>query len=58
MQGSVVVVFNVWDILIPCAGVLGILHPQDMHDHPIDDLVLAIYLGMEGRGFGELGVQQ
>jgi hypothetical protein len=44
--------------LIPCAGVLGIVHAQDMYDHPIDDLSLAIYLGVEGSGFGELGIQQ
>jgi hypothetical protein len=29
-----------------------------MHNHSIYDLGLAIYLGVEGRGFGELGVQQ
>jgi hypothetical protein len=43
---------------IPCERVLGILHVHDMHDHPIDDLSLAISLGVEGSGFGELGVQQ
>jgi hypothetical protein len=36
---------------------LGIVHVQDMHDHPVDDLSLAIRLGVEGHGFGELGVQ-
>jgi hypothetical protein len=49
---------NIGKTLIPCAGVLGIVHAQDMHDHPIDDLSLAICLGVEGSGFGELGVQQ
>jgi hypothetical protein len=29
-----------------------------MHDHSIYGLGLAIYLGVEGHGFGELGVQQ
>ena len=43
---------------IPCAGVLGIVYAQDMYDHPIDDLSLAICLGVEGSGFGELGIQQ
>jgi hypothetical protein len=42
--------------LIPCAGVLGILHVQDMYDHPIYELNLAICLGVEGSGFGELGI--
>jgi hypothetical protein len=44
--------------LIPCARVIGIIHAQDMHDHSIYDLGLAICLGVEGCGFGELGVQQ
>jgi hypothetical protein len=29
-----------------------------MYNHLIDDLSLAICLGMEGSGFGELGIQQ
>jgi hypothetical protein len=29
-----------------------------MHNHPVDDLGLAIRLGEEGSGFGEIGVQQ
>ena len=40
------------------AGVLGIVHAQDMYDHSIDDLSLVICLGVEGNGFGELGIQQ
>jgi hypothetical protein len=35
-----------------------ILHVQDIHDHLVDDLDLAICLGVEGSGFGELSVQQ
>jgi hypothetical protein len=30
---------------------------QNVYDHPIDDLCLAISLGMESCGLGELGVQ-
>jgi hypothetical protein len=41
----------------PMCRVFGIVHAQDMHDHPIDDLGLAVRLGVEGSGFGELGVQ-
>ena len=48
---------NIGETLIPCAMVLGIIHEHDMHDHSIYDLSLAICLGVEGRGFGELGVQ-
>jgi hypothetical protein len=48
---------NIGKNLIPCAGVLGFVHALDMNDHSIDDLALAICLGLEGNGFGELGVQ-
>jgi hypothetical protein len=58
MYGSVVVVLNIGKTLIPGVGVLGIVHAQDVHDHPVDDLGLAIHLGVEGSGLGELGVQQ
>jgi hypothetical protein len=44
--------------LIPCVRVLGIIHVKDMHNHSIYNLGLAICLGVEGHGFGELGVQQ
>jgi hypothetical protein len=58
MYGSILVVLNIGKTLIPCVGVLGIVHARDMHDHPVDDLGLAIHIGVEGSGFGELGVQQ
>ena len=58
MYGSVVAMMNIGKNLIPCVGVLAIVHAQDMHDHPIDDLSLAIHLGVEGSEFGDLGVQQ
>jgi hypothetical protein len=58
MQGSVVAMLDIGKTLIPCVRVFGIIHAQDMHDHSIYDLGLAIYLGVEGRGFGELGVQE
>jgi hypothetical protein len=35
---------------------LGIVHAQDMHNHPDDEISLAFPLGVEGHGFGELGV--
>ena len=42
--------------LIPFSRVLGIIHVKDMHNHSIYELNLAIFLGVEGHGFGELGV--
>jgi hypothetical protein len=49
---------DIGNILIPCVRVLGIIHAWNMHDHSIYNLGLAICLGVEGHGFGELGVQQ
>jgi hypothetical protein len=56
MYGVVVTVLNIGKTLIPCAWMLGIVHAQNMHDHHVDDLGLAICLGVEGHGFGDLGV--
>jgi hypothetical protein len=39
-----------------CRGCLEFIHAQDMQNHLIYDLGLAICLGVEGCGFGELGV--
>jgi hypothetical protein len=36
---------------------LRIVHALDVHNHSIDDLNLAISLGVERSGFCELGVQ-
>jgi hypothetical protein len=58
MYGSVVDVLNIRKTLIPCVGMLGFVNSQDMHDPPVDGISLAIRLGVEGNGFGELGVQQ
>jgi hypothetical protein len=58
MQGLVVAIMDIGKTLIPCVRVLGIIHAQDMHDYSIYDLGLAICLGVECHGFGELGVQQ
>ena len=57
MYGSVVVLLNIGKTLIPGVGVLGIIHTQDVHDNLVDDLGLAIRLGVEGSGLDELGVQ-
>jgi hypothetical protein len=56
MQGSVVAMMDIGKDLIPCARVLLIIHEKDMHNHSIYNLGLSICLGVEGHGFGELGV--
>ena len=57
MESSVVTVLDIWECLFPCMWMLRILHAQDVHNHLIDDLCLAIDLRVEGGGFSELGVQ-
>jgi len=54
----VVVVLNIWETLIPGAGMFRIVHPQDMHDHSIDHLHLSMSLGVEGGGLAEFGVHK
>jgi hypothetical protein len=58
MESPVVTVLDIWEILVPCEGILRIVHAKDVHNHLIDDLGLAISLGVERSGFCELGVQQ
>jgi hypothetical protein len=58
MYGSIVDVLTICKNHIPSAGLFRIVHARDMHDHLVDDLGLAIHLGVEENGFGELGVQQ
>jgi hypothetical protein len=58
MESLVVIVLDIWEILVPCTCMLRVVHAQDVHNHPIDDLCLAIGLGVESSGFCKLGVQQ
>jgi hypothetical protein len=58
IESIVVVVLNIWNTLIPCTQMLRFIHVQDVHNHLINDLYLAIGVRVEGSGFSELGVQQ
>jgi hypothetical protein len=58
MDSPVVTMLDIWETLVPCTWMLRIVCAQDVHNHPIDDLCLAIGLGVESSGFCELGVQQ
>ena len=50
----VVAMLHIRKVVIPCAWMFGVVHPQDVHDHHIDHLCLPIRLGMEGSGFSRL----
>jgi hypothetical protein len=56
MESHVVTVLDIWETLVPCTWMIRIVHAKDVHNHPIDDLCLAIGLGVEISGFCELGV--
>jgi hypothetical protein len=58
MEIPFVTVLDIGETLVPCMWMLRIVHAQDVHNHPIDDLCFAIGLGVESSGFCELGVQQ
>jgi hypothetical protein len=58
MESIVVTMLYTWETLVPCMWMLRIVHAHDLHNHLIKDLSLAIGLGVERRGFCELGVQQ
>jgi hypothetical protein len=58
MERPIVIMLNIGETLIPCTRILRVLHARDVHNHFIDDLCLAVYLGLERSGFKELGVQQ
>jgi hypothetical protein len=57
MKAFVVVMLNIGETLILCAWMFGVVHAQNIHDHSINNLCLAISFWVEGNGFGELGVQ-
>jgi hypothetical protein len=56
MEGFFIAMLNVWKVLIPCTWILGFLHAQDMHSHPIDQFHLSIFVGVKGSQFGQLCV--
>jgi hypothetical protein len=58
MESLVVTMLNIGETLISCTWMLRVVHPQDVHNHLIDDLCLVVCLGVESSVFSELGVQQ
>jgi hypothetical protein len=58
MESPVVTMLDIWETLVPCMGMLRIVHVQDVNNHLIDNLSLATGFVVERSGFCELGVQQ
>jgi hypothetical protein len=57
MERPIVTFLNIGKTLVSCMWILRIVHAQDVHNHLIDNLCLAISLGVESSGFCDLGVQ-
>ena len=57
MERSIIIVSYIGKNLILGSWMLGVLHVEYVHYHPIDDLCLDIILGMEGSELGELSLQ-
>ena len=57
VESLVITVLYIRKALIPYAWMVLIVHAQNLYNHPVDDLCLAIILRMESCGLGELGVQ-
>jgi hypothetical protein len=47
MEIHFVTMLDIWETLVPCMWILIIVHAHDVHNHMIDDLYLAIGLGVE-----------
>jgi hypothetical protein len=48
MKGSIVAMLNIRKTLIPCGGIFGVVHSQDIRNHLVDYLYMFIGLGVEG----------
>ena len=57
MESSVVAMLDIGEDFISCAWMLRVVHAQHVYNHPVDDLCLAISLGVESRGLSDLGIQ-
>jgi len=58
VENFVVVLLDIGKPLIPSVWVLRVVHVQDVHDPFVDDLYLAISLGVKGHELSELCIQQ
>ena len=45
MDNYIVVMMEIGEDFIPCAWMLRVVHVQEVYDHPIDKIYLAISLG-------------
>jgi hypothetical protein len=50
MESPVVAMLNIGNTIIPCTWMLRVVHVQDVQNHLIDDVFLAVSLGVESSG--------
>ena len=56
MESFVVVMLDIGEASIPSAWILRVVHAQNVHDHHVDNLCLAIILGVASFGLSEFGI--
>jgi len=56
MESSVVAMLYIGEAFIPCVWMLRVVHVQNVYDHHVDDLCLAIILGMESHEPSKFGI--
>ena len=52
-----IVVLDIGETFIPHVWMLRVVHAQNVYDHHVDNLYLAISLGMESRGLSKFCIQ-
>jgi hypothetical protein len=58
LKGFVIAKLNARKAFILCRWMLGVVHSEDIHNHPVDYLCMYVGLRLEGGQFGELGVHR
>jgi len=56
MEIPSVVFLDIGEDFLPCAWMLKAIHVQNVYNHPIVDLCLAIGFGLEIHGLIDLGI--
>jgi len=53
VESCILAELDIQEAFITCARMLRVIHVQDLHDNPIDNLCLNISLGVEYHGISD-----
>ena len=56
MESYIVVVLYIGEAFTPHAWMLRVVHVKNVYDNPVDDIYLAISLGVEICGISKFGI--